>query len=162
MEAEGRSKERDKLVCVHEAAHAVTAESLVPFCTAYVTADPHHHGELVVPSGAEAAFHYKTEMLDDFTLAVVTAASEPGEKLVGHLIDPTFPTRTGDEGILLQLAAEGLDTRRARRKAERLVAENRKIILVVAAVLRKERYMPGYRLREIIGNSLLSESLRTH
>jgi hypothetical protein len=140
---------RDRAICLHEAAHAVTAEVLRPGCVIaiemdYVGGTPTVVG-MVYGGDVEAvcSWEWWNYGPDCFT---ALAAGRVGERIV-EFNDERFDV--GDSDVLREVATP--DERRvARRRAESLVRRHELAIRRVAAALGKRRFLTGVEVRELM------------
>lgn len=141
----------DRALCLHEAAHAVTAEVLRPGCVTgivmyYQPGTPDAFSGQVFGSGVDAVCSWRLWSNPDPNLWIAIAAGREGE-----LIEPDECRYDfGDREVLKQLASAP-QRARARRKARSLVKKHSLAIRRVAKGLRENRTLTGDEIRALIG-----------
>lgn len=145
-----RTPQEDRALCLHEAAHAVTAEVLRPGCVIGVEMDytggkPDVFGWNVYGDDVAALCTWQVWDYSDPDHQIAIAAGRAGE-----LIDPA-PDRfdRGDSAILRSAAAPAARVR-ARRRARALVKKHNLAIRRVAKALSEKRVMTGDEIRALI------------
>ena len=147
------SAPEDLIFAYHEAAHAVAGEVLTPrsiLCAslrktgAFANFDWHPD-----PSSIVAYTGYDTELLDRDRMAVMVAASRPGELLiVDRLYDSSF--RGDDYQLEKVLRLSKRRIRKVRKTAAELVTKWEASVHRVALALYDHRYLAGYEIRELL------------
>ena len=144
-----RTPAADRALCLHEAAHAVTAEWLRPGCVVgvemdYVPGTPDAFHGLVYGDDVEAVCNWEWW---DPCLEQATAIAAGRE---GELIAPTDERYDRGDRRMLREGFPPWHRAKARRHARALVRKNELAVRRVAFALATNRTMTGREIRERI------------
>lgn len=148
-----RTRAEDRALCLHEAAHAVTAEHVRPGIVMGIEMDvlpgvPTHFWGAVYADDTQAHCTWTSLWdYDDSLHWIAIAAGREGERIDP---DPDWRYDGGDAAILRAACRNPLLRRKARRAAAKIVRDNELAVRRVAKAAAEHRVLDGDEIRRLI------------